>query len=154
MTVEALAALPKDHPKRAAVADIFLRLAAGLKRAQDPVSGRWFQVVDQGERPDNWTDTSGSAMFTYALARGIELGLLDRTAYAPAVEKGYKGITDNAKINEQGLLDIYSACDGVGVQSNYDHYIHYKKSVNAKEAVAGFLWATAIVEKPRLQHAP
>jgi rhamnogalacturonyl hydrolase YesR len=152
VTVETLAVLPRDHPKRAEVTDIFVRLAAGLKRTQDPASGRWFQVVDKGELPDNWTDTSGSAMFTYTLARGIELGLLDHAAYAPVVEKGYKGITENAKINEQGLLDIYSACDGVGVQSNYDRYIHYKKSVNAKEAVAGFLWATAIVEKPRIGH--
>jgi unsaturated rhamnogalacturonyl hydrolase len=79
--------------------------------------------------------------------------LLDRAGYTPVVEKGYQGITQNAKINEQGLLDIYSACDGLGVQSNYDRYINYKKSVNAKEAVAGFLWATAIVEKPRLEHA-
>jgi hypothetical protein len=29
-------------------------------------------------------------------------------------------------------------------------YINYKKMLNAKEAVAGFLWATAIVEKPEL----
>ena len=153
VSVETLAVLPRDHPKRAEVTDIFIRLAAGLKRTQDQASGRWFQVVDKGERPDNWTDTSGSAMFTYAIARGIELGLLDRAAYAPVAEKGYKGITENAKINQQGLLDIYSACDGVGVQTNYDRYIHYKKSVNAKEAVAGFLWATAIVETPRLEHS-
>jgi len=152
VTVETLAAMPKDHPRRAEVADILVRLAAGLKRVQDPASGRWFQVVDKGDRPDNWTDTSGSAMFTYTVARGIELGLLDHATYDPVVEKGYKGITENAKINEQGLLDIYSACDGLGVQSNYDRYINFKKSVNAKEAVAGFLWATAIVEKPRLEH--
>ena len=128
-------------------------LAAGLKRTQDPQSGRWFQVVDKGDQPGNWTDNSGSAMFTYTLAKGIELGLLDKAEYAPVVAKGYAGITANARINDRGLLDIYSACDGVGVQNSYDRYIHYKQSVNAKEAVAGFLWATAIVEKPRLEAA-
>jgi len=87
----------------------------------------------------------------YALARGIELGLLDKTEYAPVVEAGYRGITANAKINGQGLVDIYNACDGVAVQEDYVHYINYKKSVNAKEAVAGFLWATTIVEKPELE---
>jgi rhamnogalacturonyl hydrolase YesR len=151
VVVEALADLPKDHPQRAAVEDIFRRLAAGLKKTQDPKTGRWFQVVDKGGQPDNWTDTSGSAMFTYALARGIELGLLDKTDYAAVVERGYRGITGNARINERGLLDIYSACDGVGVQVDYAHYIAYHKSVNAKEAVAGFLWATAIVERPALE---
>ena len=149
--VETLADLPKDHPRRAEMEDIFRRLAAGLKRTQDAKSGRWFQVVDKGDQPDNWTDNSGSAMFTYTIARGIELGLLDKTEYAPVVEKGYQGIIANAKINDRGLLDIDSACDGVGVQVDYAHYIRFQKSVNAKEGNAGFLWATAMVEKPRLE---
>lgn len=151
VVVETLAVLPPDHPKRAEVEDIFRRLAAGLKRTQDAGTGGWFFVVDKGDQPDNWTDTSGSAMFTYAIQRGIELGLLDKKEYAPVVEMGYQGIIANAKINDRGLVDIFSACDGVGVQVDYAHYINYKKSVNAKEAVGGFLWATAIVEKPELK---
>jgi unsaturated rhamnogalacturonyl hydrolase len=151
IVVETLADLPKDHSKRAEVEDIFSRLAAGLKRTQDPKSGRWFQVVDKGDRPDNWTDTSGSTMFTYAIQKGIELGLIDREEYAPVVEKGYKGIIENAKINDKGLVDIYSACDGVGVQASYNKYIHYEQKINAKEAVAGFLWALEIVERPKLE---
>ena len=151
VTVETLAVLPKDHPRRAEVEDIFRRLAAGLKRTQDPKTGRWFQVVDKGDWPDNWTDNSGSAMFTCAIARGIELGLLDPSQYQPVVDRGYQGIIANAKINAQGLVDVYSACDGVGVQPDYAHYIHYRKSINAKEAFAGFLWATAMVEKPGLK---
>ena len=151
--VETLVDLPKDHARRGEMEDIFRRLAAGLKRTQDPKSGRWFQVVDKGDQPDNWTDTSGSAMFTYTIAKGIEIGLLDKAEYAGVVERGYKGITENAKINDKGLVDIDSACDGVGVQVDYSHYINYRKSINAKEAVAGFLWATALVEKPGLEKA-
>jgi unsaturated rhamnogalacturonyl hydrolase len=119
IVAETLADLPKGHPRRAEVEDIFRRLATGLKRTQDAPSGRWFQVVDKGDQPDNWTDTSGSAMFTYTIAKGIELGLLDHKEFASVVEKGYQGITANAKINERGLVDISSACDGVGVQTNY-----------------------------------
>ena len=148
VVVEALVDLPKIHPRRVEVEDVLRRLAAGLKRTQDAKTGRWFDVVDKGDRLDNWTDNSGSAMFTYALARGIELGLLDKTEYEPVVQDGYRGITANAKTNEQGLVDVYSACDGEGVQVDFTHYINFKKSVNAKEAVAGFLWATTIVEKP------
>jgi unsaturated rhamnogalacturonyl hydrolase len=140
--------MPKDHPRRGEVLDIYTRLAAGLKRTQDPKSGRWFQVVDKGGRADNWTDNSGSAMFTYSIERGIELGLLKKAEYGPVVAKGYKGIVENAKTNAQGLVDIYSACEGLCVQASYKAYIDYPKSVNGNEAVAGFLWATAIVEKP------
>jgi len=145
---EALAVLPSDHAGRPEVADIFGRLAAGLKRVQDPVSGGWYQVVDKGEWPGNWVDTSGTAMFTYALQRGIELGLLDEGGYAPVVARGYQCIVANATVDEDGLVDVHSACDGLCVQRDYDAYINARRVTNAKEAVAGFLWAAAIVEKP------
>lgn len=154
VVVETLAELPADHPDRAAVEKVFRSLAGALKRTQDPATGRWYQVVDRGDRPDNWTDTSGSAMFTYALQRGINLGLIDGTEYASVVQRGYEGIAAKAKINARGLVDVYSACDGLGVQRDYDQYIHSKQVMNAKEAVAGFLWATEIVERPRLKATP
>jgi len=154
VVVETLAVLPADHPRRLAVEQIFRRLADGLKRTQEAATGRWYQIVDRGDRSDNWTDTSGSAMFTCALQRGIDLGLLDERVFAPIVARGYTGITANAMINERGLVDIESACDGLGVQGDYDHYIHYQQKLNAKEAVAGFLWATEIVERPRLKALP
>ncbi len=146
--VETLEVLPKDHAQRPAVEDIYRKLAAGLKKVQDPKTGRWFQVVDKGNLPDNWTDNSGSAMFTYSLQKGIELGLIGKAEYAPVVAAGYKGIIDNAKINDQGQVDIYNACQGLGVQNSYAQYINFRKTVNAQESVGGFLWATTIVEKP------
>ena len=151
IVAETLAVLPKNHPQRGEVLDIYTQLAAGLKRSQDPKSGRWFQVVDKGDRLDNWTDNSGSAMFVYAIQRGLDLGLLKSAEYKPVVAKGYQGIVENAKINGEGRVEIYSACEGLCVQGSYADYINYPKSVNGNEAVAGFLWATAIVEKPRLK---
>jgi unsaturated rhamnogalacturonyl hydrolase len=148
VVVEALTRLPADYPRRTEVLDIYKRLAAGLEHAQDPLTGGWFFVVDKPDRKDNWIDTSGSAMFTFALERGIELGLLDRKEYAPIVAAGYRAITRNARINSDGLVDIVGACDGVCVQASYSDYVGCKRTVNAKEAVGGFLWATTIVEKP------
>ncbi len=148
--VETLAVLPEGYPGRSELVAIVRDLASGLARTQDSRNGRWYQVVDRGDDPDNWTDTSGSAMFVYMLQRAIELGLLSAEDYAPVVRKGYQGIVARAHVNAEGLVDIYGACDGVGVQVDYAHYIHYPQKVNAKEAVGGFLWATAIVEKPKM----
>jgi rhamnogalacturonyl hydrolase YesR len=146
--VEALRRLPADYPGRADVLDIYQRLAAGLKHNQDPVRGGWYFIVDKPGGKVNFIDTSGSAMFTYSIERGIELGILDRKEYAPVVAAGYRAITNNARIDSDGLVDIVNACDGVGVQNSYADYVNFKRSVNAKEAVGGFLWATAIIEKP------
>lgn len=145
---ETLGRLPADYPGRGQVLDIYERLAAGLKRTQDPVSGGWYFIVDKPDRKDNWIDTSGSAMFTYSIERGIEMGILDRKTYAPVVAGGYRAITHNARIGNDGMVDILSACDGVGVRASYAEYVGCERTINAKEAVGGFLWATAIVEKP------
>ncbi len=146
--VQVLEIFPAEHPKRTQILKQLERLLNGLKDTQDKKTGLWYQVVDKGDQPDNWHDTSGSAMFVYTLKKAIELGLADAAVYGPVVDKGYEGITSKAEINAKGLVDIYDACDGLGVQINYDAYINYTKKVNAKEAVAAFLWAAWIMEKP------
>jgi rhamnogalacturonyl hydrolase YesR len=148
VVVETLQALPPSHPHRAQVMSLFQELLDGLRKAQDARTGLWYQVVDQGAHPDNWHDTSGSAMFVYAIQRALDLGYVSADMYAPVVQKGYEGILSKAVLRGDGLVDIYDACDGVCVQPSYEVYIHYPKSVNAKEAVGGFLWATTLVEKP------
>jgi rhamnogalacturonyl hydrolase YesR len=145
--VETLNVLPRDHPRRGAVMQLFQDLLEGLRRSQDPRTGLWYQVVDKGDRPDNWHDTSGSAMFLYTFQRAVDLGYASVEVYAPAIQKAYEGILSKAVIRPDGLVDIYDACDGVCVQKSYAVYVEYPKSVNAKEAVSGVLWATAIVER-------
>ncbi len=144
--VECLQEMPPDHPDRPRVMAILVELVEGLRKAQDPVSGLWYQVLDQGDRPDNWHDTSGSAMFVYAIQRAVDLGYVSREQYAPVARNGYLGITGNARIDARGLVNIYEACDGVCVQNSYADYIRYPRVINAKEAVGGFLWAATLME--------
>ena len=40
-------------------------------------NGLWRQVMDQPELKGNWSETSASAMFAYALQRAADLGLID-----------------------------------------------------------------------------
>ncbi|MDH6310971.1 rhamnogalacturonyl hydrolase YesR [Dysgonomonas sp. PFB1-18] len=149
--VEALETIPPKHKGYNELKDIYIRLAKGLKNTQDPKTGGWYQVVDKGDQPDNWIETSGSAMFTYAIQQGINLGILKKEDYSEVVKNGYNAIVNHAKINERGLVDIYEACDGLGVQTSYEKYINYRKSLNAKEAYVGFLWATEIVERDTIK---
>ena len=145
---ETLDVFPKNHPKRAELVQICRDLMAGLKNVQDTKTGLWYQVVDKGDQTDNWHDTSGSAMFLYAIKKAGELGIIPEKSYRKVVEKAYVGIQSKAQENPvDRLVDIVDACDGLCVQPSYDVYINYKKKVNAKEAVAGVLWGSWIVEK-------
>jgi rhamnogalacturonyl hydrolase YesR len=146
--VETLDLMPSADPNRAPVIQVLLSLAEGLRQAQDTRSGLWYQVVDRGQRPDNWHDTSGSAMFTYALQRAIDLGYVSPAIFTPVVQQAYAGLLTKVVIDPQGLVDIYAACDGVCVQRSYADYINYPRAVNAKEAVGSCLWSAVAVEKP------
>lgn len=144
---ELLSAMPQKHPQRAEVLDIYLRLMEGLKNTQDTKTGGWFMIVDKGDQPGNWIDPSGTAMFVYSIQKGINMGLLDKKTYEPVAENGYKSLLRFVKINDHGLADIYGGGDGITIKKDYESYVRVPQVVNAKEAVAGFLWASAIMEK-------
>jgi len=144
---ETLSLMDPAHPGRPRVQSILRGLLEALARVQDPKTGLWYQVVDKGHRPENWHDTSGSAMFVYAIQRAVELGVADAERFRPVAEKGYAGLKTKARAGTDGLVDIHDACDGVCVQDRYEDYINYKKVINAKEAVGGVLWASVIMEK-------
>jgi rhamnogalacturonyl hydrolase YesR len=147
--VETLALLPSSHPAWLQVLQILRDLVEGLRKTQDAKTGLWYQVVDKGDQADNWQDTSGSAMFVYAIQRAIDLGYIQAEHYQAIANSAYQGLLAKAVIGADGLVDIYDACDGVCVQRSYADYVNYPKRINAKEALGSFLWATTIVEKPK-----
>jgi unsaturated rhamnogalacturonyl hydrolase len=149
---EALATLPAEHGKRKDILKIYLGLAAALKRMQDKRSGAWYMIVDKPEGAGNWTDPSGTGMFVYALQRGIDLGLIDTREYGSVVANGYYALRKFARVNGHGLTDVYGGGDGISVKPSYDAYVTVSRTKNAKEAVIGFLWGTAIVEQAEIVH--
>ena len=148
---QVLELMPVNHPEYDRLVRQYRELLQSLKKHQSAENGLWFQVVDRGDRGDNWNDTSGSAMFVYSIQKAVELGIASGEEFAPAAAKGWNGLKAKAKINDAGLVDIYDACDGLCVKADYDTYINYPKKTNAKEAVAAFLWAAAIMEKDGLK---
>lgn len=70
--------LPYCHlPQWTKLKSKFEQLSAALVKAIDPVSGAWWQVLDQPGRSGNYIESSGSSMFVYALLKGKRLGWLD-----------------------------------------------------------------------------
>ena len=145
--VETLEVFPKDHPRYNDLVDITRKAMAGLKNTQDPLTGLWYQVVDKGCEPGNWHETSGSAMYVYALQRAIELGVIPAADYRQTVIDGYYGLLSKAKISpSDGLIDLYDANDGLGIQKDYNTYVTRPRKMNGQEVISSFLWATWIVE--------
>ena len=147
---ELLAILPKTHAHYNDVLNVYQKMVKGLKNVQDANTGGWFMVVDKGTNPLNFIDPSGTAMFVYAIQRGIDLGLLKEKEYASVARRGYESLYPFVRVNNQGLLDVIGACDGVTIKKDFVTYVTVNKILNAKEAVAGVLWAAVIMEKDKI----
>lgn len=71
---------------------IIPELADALVKSQDE-TGAWYQIMDMPQAPGNFLEASGSAMFTYFLAKAINRGYLPET-YTGAARKAYAGLVD------------------------------------------------------------
>lgn len=88
--VRVLQYLPKDHPDRPRFEQLFKDMSVKILTCQQP-DGLWrASLLD----PATFTlkETSGSGFYTYALAWGVNHGLLDRALFEPAVRKGWAAL--------------------------------------------------------------
>lgn len=156
--VDTLDDLPTGHPSRAELLQILNRFAAGAVRHQDPVSGTWYQVVDQGTRPGNYLEASASSMFTYALAKAINRGYLSAVTYKAATVKAYAGVIDQFVRNAStaGRYDLIQICSVASLGYNhsgaFDYYISEPKVSNDLKAIGSFILAGKEIET--LMNAP
>jgi rhamnogalacturonyl hydrolase YesR len=85
---EVLETMPKDYPSRAKYVEQFRQMAEKVKSLQG-ADGLW-QPGLLGSYP--LPEVSGSAFFVYAMAWGINHGVLNRAEYLPVVRKGWAGL--------------------------------------------------------------
>ena len=82
--------MPQDYPSRPKYVEQFRQMAEKLKSIQNP-DGLW-QPGLLGGSAYPLPEVSGSAFFVYALAWGINHGILNRAEYLPVVRKGWSGL--------------------------------------------------------------
>lgn len=93
--------MPKDYPSRPRYEQQFKEMAEKIASLQQP-DGLWrASLLDPASYP--LKETSGSGFYTFALAWGINNGLLDRAAYEPVVRKGWQALV--ACVTPQGKLE-------------------------------------------------
>ena len=88
--VRVLQYLPMNHPDRPRFEQLFKDMAAKIVACQQ-ADGLWrASLLD----PDSYPlkETSGSGFYTYALAWGVNQGLLDRAAFEPSVRRAWAAL--------------------------------------------------------------
>jgi unsaturated rhamnogalacturonyl hydrolase len=116
---ELLSVMPENHPARPRVLDIFLRAVQGIAAVQSG-TGLWHQLLDKS---DSYLETSASAMFTFAVARGVNRGWLS-PVYAPVAQAGWQAVAK--RVRDDGRIE--GIC--VGTTAAYDAVYYYNRPID------------------------
>ena len=120
----------------------------------DPETGMWYQVLDRPGQEGNYVESTASAMFTYALLKGIRNGWIKDIPMETAREK-YRALlrTFVSYDASTGLVNLERCCEvaGLGGKENrsgtYDYYINEKIRSNDPKGIGPLVWAALEYEK-------
>jgi unsaturated rhamnogalacturonyl hydrolase len=132
---EMLRDLPQDHPQRKRIMEGYRAMMSALLKYQGK-DGMWRQLIDHDEA---WPESSGSAMFTFALVTGVKNGWLDAATYGPAARRAWIAVVGYIDQNQ----DITNVCEGTGKQNSYDYYLARKRRTGDFHGQAPVLWAAS-----------
>jgi rhamnogalacturonyl hydrolase YesR len=136
---EMLEFLPANHPARPEVLKQLKLHLKGLMAYQDG-TGFWHQLIDKN---DSYLETSATAIYTYVMAKGINMGWLDPKTYGPAALLGWNAVA--ARVNEKGHVE--GTCVGTGLAWDPAFYYHRPISPFAAHGYGPVLLAgSAIME--------
>jgi unsaturated rhamnogalacturonyl hydrolase len=115
--------------------------------------GVWYQILDKGDKSGNYLEASASIMFTYAIAKGISLGLIAKSEYEPILQKAYQGILDEfITITNQGLINLNKVCqlaslgdDGIH-DGSFVYYISEPIVSNDRRSFGALIRLSALIE--------
>ena len=160
--VDVLDYFPTNHPARPQIIATLQKLSVGVLKYQDAKTGLWWQVMDQGDRKGNYLEATASAMFVYALAKGVNHGYLTHEC-VPAIENGYAGIINNLiQSDGEKSWSLTQCCSVAGLggspsngkmrDGSFDYYIGEPVVKNDLKGVGPFILAG--IEMQKLSPSP
>lgn len=147
--VDTLPWFPQNHPARPRLLAVLNQLAGSVTKYQDPATGLWWDVLDKADRPNNFREASASAMFVYALAKGVRLGYLPQS-FALVALRGWHGLeTTFVSHNPDGTTTLHGTVKVSGLggtpyrAGDYNYYVHEPVADNDPKGVGAYLLAAS-----------
>lgn len=138
--------LPKDSKERPRILAGYRDMMAALLKYQRK-DGFWCQLVDAPDDPDNWPESSCSAMFTYAFITGIRNGWLDAATYGPRARTAWIALC--RQLDEHG--NVPNVCCGTGKKDDRPYYFKRIRVHGDPHGQAPMLWCCAALLDSRIK---
>lgn len=114
--VRVLSIMPKNHPERKRLENLFVAMSNKLAGLQQP-DGSWHaSLLDPASYPSK--ETSGTGFICYAMAWGINNGLLPIKKYQPLVNKAWLALVTS--VHPDGKLGFVQAQGAAPDKVGYD----------------------------------
>lgn len=150
--VDVLDYLPSDHSERGAIIRLLQDFAGAVANVQDPVSGLWYQVLDQPQRPENYLEASASNMFIYTFAKGVRMGYLE-PHYLDLARRAHAGVLDRfVRVDDDGYLSLEGTVSVGGLggddmrDGTFEYYMSEPIRLNDNKGVGPFIMASLELE--------
>ncbi|KAJ3829507.1 glycoside hydrolase family 105 protein [Lentinula raphanica] len=150
--VDVLDIMPVSHPGHAVLLHILQTLTPYVRDAADRMSGVWWLVITQPGRTGNYFESSGSAMFVYALLKAVRLGRVQDNdgSIVAAARKAYGYMVQNWVIHDANGTMSWNNTVVVGslnLAGDFDYYISQPIDINDLKGLAAFVLASIEYEK-------
>lgn len=125
---------------------IYSELIDSILPYQDKETGMWYQVVNRGGIKPNYLETSGSAIFAYAIMKSVRLGLLPESYFADG-QRAFDGICSHRLSEVSGALQLDGICLVAGLgntemrEGTFDYYMREPIVKNDAKGVAPLILA-------------
>ena len=131
---ELLSIMPEDHPKRDEILHLYRSMVRGIAALQDG-TGFWHNMLD---KTDTFLETSCTAMFTYAIAKGINEGWISHV-YGPVALTGWDAT--RSRVLQNGPVD--GTCGATHFAHDNVYYYNRGSSIHATHGYGPVLYAGA-----------
>ena len=121
--VDILDHFPKERSEYEQMKQMLVNVVTAVLSYQDK-SGLWYQVMNKGNRVDNWLESSSTCLFLYTISKGIRLGLLSED-YKKQAQLAYQGINSMLK-EKNNCIFLENISIGLNV-GDYKHYVQAQK---------------------------
>jgi unsaturated rhamnogalacturonyl hydrolase len=120
---DGLDVIPKGNPLWDEFAGYLEEMVVNLPELQDEKTGHWYQLPVRKDDPNNWIESSCTAMFAYGILSALKHGIVEERIYNAAVEKAYHGLHQHSTEPAKNGLTCTNVCTGTCI-GDKDYYLN------------------------------
>ena len=121
-----LLSMPKSNPNWNELAGYLKEMIVNLPQLQDKATGHWFQLTARPDEPENYIESSSTAMFSYGISKALQLDLVTDAAYKNSIELAYKGLRNYSILQiDEKYITTKNVCKGTCI-GDKEYYLKRK----------------------------